>query len=768
MAPWRIMGTMRLPIGRRSVFFAWLLSYGILLGLLLVMSLVVDLQASRALIRQIDKVRTTTLRQAADAIGSRLEDLERLDLAISWNSRLMSFSYIEDPLHPADHYPLTLLQRDFLVYMFAYPFVREFYVYFHNSDLVLSSQTACGSELFHECYVKRDVPSYRDWISLMKGDSGRRFVVVGDSIAYVKSLPAERFLPVNATLAILVDRNWLTGILSTLAWDDQESIVILDRDNRIVARAGDGAIPVGLRFEDMDDPKTLRAYQDKGLLLASVSLPVSGWKAVSVLPEKAFMRPVTSLQTFTILSLLACLAAGGLMAFRFAKGNFERISEVAREMADLAGIRVDGGNEYAMLRDAVSATLSWKAKIDSDRRQNNAALRQIFLRRLLRGRFESAEEVQQSLAEYSIALLSPYLAVFIVHPEGLPDHAAHSLETGRRLASFIMGSAVEDILGKVHRGFVTEHDDMLVCIVSLRFLSALEWNRDLDAMIAETRKYLADSFGLRTTVGLSGVGSGIESLPQSFQEAQDALEYKLVVGSGTVIRYGDVRNRKSLYRCPLEIEHQLHNAVRIGDEARAEEILAQIVEKNFHEGEPSIQGLKCFLFDMINLLSLAVSNAEEPRQRDLSEIIQPLMRLKTADTTLPALEQEVRRAVLAMCRSLRDVRKDNHLAFEIREFVQGAYADLNLSIGLIADRFRMGQGYISRLFREMTGEGLLDYIAEVRIAHAKALMDRGGTSLQDVATAVGYTSANALIRAFKKHEGVTPGKYREAGVKGGS
>jgi hypothetical protein len=231
--------------------------------------------------------------------------------------------------------------------------------------------------------------------------------------------------------------------------------------------------------------------------------------------------------------------------------------------------------------------------------------------------------------------------VFIVHPEGLPDSTAHPHEAGRKLASFIIANAVEAIIGRLHRGFVTEYDDMLVCIVSLRLLSALEWNNDLDAIIASTRSYLSETFGLRTTVGVGTLVNGMESIPQAFQEALDALEYKLVVGAETVIRYGDVRNRRSAYRCSLETEQQLYNAVRVGDEEKAEEILGLIADRNLRAGEVSIQSLKCFIFDMYNLLSQAATTVDESRQRELAEIIQPLMRALSGDSSLIALEQEV-------------------------------------------------------------------------------------------------------------------------------
>ncbi len=761
------MASMRSPTrflgGRRSIFFTWLLSYCVILGLLVCLTLVMHFEARNVLIGQIDRARTATLRQAANAIGTRLEELERLDLNISWNPRLLSFAYLQDPLRPEEHYPLTLLFRDFLIYKAAYPFMRSFFVFFHNTDLVLSSETVCDSRLYYEQYMREAEPSYWDWLALMKGNHDEPFVVLGDSIVYLRSLPADRTLPVSATLVILLDRQWLVDTLAALTWNEQESTIIMDPEDRILARAGSEPIPPDLRYRDLADIESLRTRYGRGLMVTSASSPVADWKVVSVLSEAVFMRPVTSLQTLTLAGLGVCLVAGGLMAYSFSKRNYNRISEVTREMASLAGIRMESGNEYAMLREAVSATLSWKVKLDSDLEQNSAAMRQNFLRRLVRGRFASVAEAEQSFADFAVVPLSPYHAVFIIHPEGVPDQSSPPHEAGRRLASFIIANAVEAIIGRTHRGFVTEYDEMLVCVVSLRLLSALEWNNDLEVIVAETRAYLSDTFGMRTSVGMSSVLSGIESIPQAFQEALDALEYKLVVGPERLIRYAEVRNRGSTYRCSLETEQQLYNAVRMGDEEKAAEILDLIVKRNLRSGEVSIQGLKCFIFDMYNLLSQAAATVEESRQRELAEAVQPLMRVLSADSSLDALEREVYRIVLEVCRSMRSVRKDNRLAFSIREYVEQNFADLNLSIGMIAERFGMCQGYLSKLFREMTGQGLLDFIAGVRITHAKALIANGRLSLEAVAGSVGYTSANALIRAFKKHEGITPGRYRDVG-----
>ncbi|MNP84600.1 HTH-type transcriptional activator RhaR [compost metagenome] len=68
---------------------------------------------------------------------------------------------------------------------------------------------------------------------------------------------------------------------------------------------------------------------------------------------------------------------------------------------------------------------------------------------------------------------------------------------------------------------------------------------------------------------------------------------------------------------------------------------------------------------------------------------------------------------------------------------------------------------MSKLFKEQTGETLPDYINKVRLEQAKVLLRDDKLSISDAAVRVGYLNSNALIRSFKKYEGVTPGKYKE-------
>jgi len=55
--------------------------------------------------------------------------------------------------------------------------------------------------------------------------------------------------------------------------------------------------------------------------------------------------------------------------------------------------------------------------------------------------------------------------------------------------------------------------------------------------------------------------------------------------------------------------------------------------------------------------------------------------------------------------------------------------------------------------------GFLDYLHSLRIIEAKKLI-RSGHNIKEVSALTGYTNETTLIRAFKRYEGITPGKLK--------
>ncbi len=68
--------------------------------------------------------------------------------------------------------------------------------------------------------------------------------------------------------------------------------------------------------------------------------------------------------------------------------------------------------------------------------------------------------------------------------------------------------------------------------------------------------------------------------------------------------------------------------------------------------------------------------------------------------------------------------------------------------------------YLSRVFKETTGEKFNDFKLRVKIEQAEEWLKNTGHSVDKIAYSLGYLNAESFIRIFKKYTGFTPGEYR--------
>lgn len=80
-------------------------------------------------------------------------------------------------------------------------------------------------------------------------------------------------------------------------------------------------------------------------------------------------------------------------------------------------------------------------------------------------------------------------------------------------------------------------------------------------------------------------------------------------------------------------------------------------------------------------------------------------------------------------------------------------------IGDLAQRLEVSQEYLTRAFREHVGMTPGKYLNQVRIEHAKLLLQRGDHSVAFVADACGFANGNYFARVFRNMVGVTPSVY---------
>jgi AraC-like DNA-binding protein len=75
----------------------------------------------------------------------------------------------------------------------------------------------------------------------------------------------------------------------------------------------------------------------------------------------------------------------------------------------------------------------------------------------------------------------------------------------------------------------------------------------------------------------------------------------------------------------------------------------------------------------------------------------------------------------------------------------------------------LSPAYFSTVFKEELGESFSDFINGPKVDKAAELLVGSELSLADVADTCGFQDQSWFSRVFKRHMGVSPGRFRESG-----
>lgn len=130
--------------------------------------------------------------------------------------------------------------------------------------------------------------------------------------------------------------------------------------------------------------------------------------------------------------------------------------------------------------------------------------------------------------------------------------------------------------------------------------------------------------------------------------------------------------------------------------------------------------------------------------------------------TDPVLQWDIaRETLLRLCEEIRNARLGS-CSTAIRQCCE--YIDRNLSRSFSLNKLNEVCGlschYISDLFRSELGLGALQYTHQLRLQHAKFLLEHTALSIKEIAQHLGFPSHSNFSQRFRLTYGITPYEYR--------
>lgn len=269
------------------------------------------------------------------------------------------------------------------------------------------------------------------------------------------------------------------------------------------------------------------------------------------------------------------------------------------------------------------------------------------------------------------------------------------------------------------------------------------------------------SIGLKTSAGIGQICNCLHNLHLSYDTAQNALDYRIVLGTGKGIYIEDVEPDNSIKLQFDEIEERkMLNAIKIGCSEDIEKIIAELF-KRCEDLRLPLNKYRIFIMEIMT----AILKVVQAYNLDINEIFgrdfNCYSYLDKFDSICEVQEWFVKIGVRVNDFIKKErIYSSKVLIDKAKEYVLRNYDDCDISVEILSSHLHVSPTYFSTIFKRETEMSFVNFLTAVRLEKAVKLLNTTEDKTYIIAEKVGYSEANYFSYVFKKKYGVSPSRYR--------
>ena len=753
-----------------SVLYTWLISYLVIL----IFSILFGSYAynylenfvEREIKQSVNSVTQTLLSKGNDILDETLH----VNRVLSGNRRLLEISLFKRPLSSSELYAMYEQTSDIRALTLSDRLEALFFLYMPSSDYVIDSKSVVPSSDFYRSINNQELSGYEEWLDGLKqtkslSEGVQAFSINSgvkrEYITIYQPLSTQSGNRINVIGVIMIPKDIFISVLSSQNISVDAFYLILNRNGNIITSTYPGELELPMLGDVEGETETV--IDGKRFMLTFTGTKYTGWRFVSLIPAQHASERLGGLRYWAAIILIVYFIIGlGCVAFML-KFNYKPFQKLIGGIyqSDEAS-KNKSRNEYQIIQQIITRISDESARANTILDKQMNMMKNAFLTRLLNGDMYDSH-FNEMAEHYNIHLISDHFIVMLFFIENLDKYMATYTDMTQKeafsSAKFAVKNIMEELINRRNYAMAVDIEDMCAIIVNVREENLNFVYEQLKDDLKYAQSVIAEHFGFTFVTSISDIQKATESVAEAYQEALNAMEYKFFHKNLDILLYRDVYfTDNKTYYYPIEKERQIINYVMLGQDAEAVNMLNEIFELNFSKQQLTLTASKSLMFDLISTL-LKIENElfGKTGQSPVSESIERLANL----SGIEAMQKEIYQ-ILKVCAGSVQRELDNPICRKIEEYVEHNYADPNLNVALIAESLKMNSSYLSTVFKEYTGEQLLNYVMKYR--HEKALLllnSNENTKISDVARAVGYVNVRSFWRTFRKYEGMPPTKYLE-------
>lgn len=241
----------------------------------------------------------------------------------------------------------------------------------------------------------------------------------------------------------------------------------------------------------------------------------------------------------------------------------------------------------------------------------------------------------------------------------------------------------------------------------------------------------------------------------AYVEAVTAYDSRYLVDNSRIIYYADVRQPVNWEIIPGVTLQNLKKALKTKNSAGVRAIIQEICGRMRKE-HPSIFTFRWIYDDILRILLSEWPGAENEWNQIYN--VFTLSRCQSIEDFNELLTEACR----MILENNTDVKAQQvSVAENAMNYMEAHFHDPDLNMSMLADYLQISSVTLAVEFKNETGISPSDYLASLRMEHAKKLLRETNRLIREISLAVGYEDDHVFMRRFKKYTGKTPSQYRK-------
>ncbi|NCB92075.1 MAG: response regulator [Clostridia bacterium] len=262
---------------------------------------------------------------------------------------------------------------------------------------------------------------------------------------------------------------------------------------------------------------------------------------------------------------------------------------------------------------------------------------------------------------------------------------------------------------------------------------------------------------------IGNIVNGIENIQETYQNAKIVQENRIKM-IGKVNSYEDVLHLEREFNM---LDQDDVNVLIKAFEMKRYDKVDELIEKMFALSRNQMFSYQYVIATYYSVTTEIYSHYRYKQTSDLEEMLSTSSNLlseigmcSTKQQMLDIVKNYIYE-IFSACMGAVTGSKKEVLAAKIEKYLQQHYADKSLSVDQITEELYFENSYIRRVFKEQTGQTIIQRLEEIRIEKAKQLLTEGVYKNSEVAEMTGYCDQQYFSKRFKLVCGCTPSNYQK-------